>query len=56
MSDQKKKIVYLVYGILQSLLLLICGVCLIMAALSIYDGGEGYYSREAVAATLKGVT
>ena len=53
MSEKNKKLIYLVYGIVQSLLLLICGVALIWSALHIYDGGEGTYSRETVAAALK---
>ncbi len=55
MTDQKKKIIYLVYGIVQSLLLLVCGICLICAALHIYDGGEGTYSRETVTAAIKSI-
>ena len=49
MSDKKQRILYLVYGIIQSVLTVACGVCLIMAGLAIYDGGNGAYSREAVA-------
>lgn len=52
MSEKNKKIVYLVYGIVQSLLLVICGGCLIAACLAIYDGGSGTFSREAVKAQL----
>ncbi len=55
MSEKTKKIIYLVYGILQSVLLLICAGCLIYAALSIYDGGEGSYSRETVTSALKSI-
>ena len=50
MSEKTKKIIYLVYGILQSLLLAACGGCLIAACLAIYDGGRGAFSREAVTA------
>ncbi|MBQ9779971.1 MAG: hypothetical protein IJW00_09060 [Clostridia bacterium] len=50
MSEKTKKIIYLVYGILQSLLLLICGGCLIYACLAVYDSGNGIFSREAVTA------
>ncbi len=48
MSEKSKKIIYLVYGIVQSLLLAVCGGCLIAACLAIYDGGSGTFSREAV--------
>lgn len=50
MSQKTKKIIYLVYGIVQSLLLVVCGGCLIAACLAIYDGGSGTFSREAVTA------
>lgn len=50
MSEKSKKIIYLVYGIVQSLLLAVCGGCLIAACLAIYDGGNGIFSREAVTA------
>ena len=50
MSEKSKKLIYLIYGILQSMLLLICGSCLIAACLDIYDGGGGTFSREAVTA------
>lgn len=55
MSEKNRKLIYLVYGIVQSLLLLVCGVALICAALHIYDGGEGTYSRETVTAALKSI-
>ncbi len=48
MSEKSKKLIYLIYGILQSVLLLICGACLIVACLDIYNGGSGTFSREAV--------
>lgn len=50
MSEKTKKIIYLVYGIIQSLLLLVCGGCLIAGCLAVYDGGNGTFSREAVTA------
>ncbi len=50
MSEKTKKIIYLVYGLVQSLLLAVCGGCLIAACLAIYDGGSGTFSREAVTA------
>ena len=49
MSDKNKKLIYMIYGIIQSVLLVVCGVCLMIACLSIYDGGKGTFSREAVA-------
>ncbi len=52
MSQKTKKIIYSVYGIFQSLLLAVCGGCLIAACLAIYDGGSGTFSREAVTAQL----
>ena len=55
MTEKNKKIIYLVYGIVQSLLLLVCGIALICSALHIYDGGEGTYSRETVTAALKSI-
>ncbi|MBQ7316106.1 MAG: hypothetical protein IJW90_03240 [Clostridia bacterium] len=55
MTEKNKKIIYLVYGIVQSLLLLVCGIVLICSALHIYDGGEGTYSRETVTAALKSI-
>ncbi len=53
MSEQIKKRIYLIYGIVQSVLLVLCGVCLIIACLSIYDGGEGEFSREIIAVQFK---
>ncbi|MBE6586746.1 MAG: hypothetical protein E7645_09580 [Ruminococcaceae bacterium] len=56
MSEITKSRIYLIYGILQSLLLVILGVCLILACLQIYDGGKGTFSREAVVAQFKTLT
>lgn len=53
MSEKNKKLIYLIYGIVQSVLLVLCGVCLMIACLSIYDGGEGTFSRGAVAVQFK---
>ena len=53
MSDKTKRLIYLIYGIIQSLLLVLCGVCLIIACLSIYDGGNGSFSRAAVGVQFK---
>lgn len=50
MSEKTKKLIYSVYGIVQSLLLAVCGGCLIAACLTVYDGGDGTFSREAVTA------
>lgn len=50
MSDRTKKITYLVYGIVQSILLLVCGVALILSCLTIYQSGNSPFSRESVTA------
>ena len=50
MSEKSNKLIYLIYGIIQSVLTVVCGGCLIAACLAIYDHGNGAFSRESVAA------
>ena len=45
-----KKYLHLLYGIILSVVLVICGICLIVACVDIYDFQAGSFSRESVAA------
>lgn len=49
MTKISKKHAHLIYGVMQSIVLLIAGICLIAACVGIYQsGGEPIYSREKV--------
>ena len=50
MSNKTIGMIRRVYGILLTISILIAAVCLMAACLEIYDGGNGTFSREAVAA------
>ena len=50
MTKISTKHAHLIYGVMQSIVLLIAGICLIAACIGIYQsGGEPIYSREKVA-------
>lgn len=55
MTDKTKQRIHLVYSIVLSVLLVIAGVCFIVACVGIYNSGDKPFSREAVAAAFSGI-
>lgn len=51
MAQKNLQMIHRIYGVVLSLSLLLAGVCLMAGCLSIYNGGDPLYSREAVAET-----
>lgn len=50
MTQQKAKIIRLVYGIVLSVLIVCTGVCLIVSCVSIYQSGDAPFTRESIGA------
>ena len=55
MSNKTTKHIHLIYGILLSALLLVAGVCLMVACVGIYRSGDKPFSPEAVAIAFRGI-
>lgn len=55
MSNKTSKHIHLIYSIVLSILLIVAGICLMVACVGIYNAGAKPFSPEAVAAAFSGI-
>jgi len=55
MTEERKKRIHLIYGIISGVAAVVAGICLIIACVGIYNSGDQPFSRESVATSFSGI-